>query len=367
MGESYLLDHPAAVRPGEELDVDRLAAYLQKNLPGRAGSLTIEQFPGGYSNLTYLLRIGDQNSELSQPRELVLRRPPFGANIRGGHDMGREYRILAALAGTYGKVPRPVLYCEDENVLGAPFYVMERVRGVILRNKLPSGMHLDPAMMRKICLSLIDSMVELHALDVQAVGLGDLGNPEGFAARQVAGWTRRYQNAITDDCPDLEPLTTWLAGHLPARSDAALIHNDFRYDNAILDPADLSHILAILDWEMATIGDPLTDVGVTLAYWAEPEDPQVLRQFGLTSMPGNLDRQQFLQQYAERSERVISDFLFYYVYGLFKNAVIVLQIYARYRQGKTQDPRFGGLIHIVRACNEMAQRALDQHKISHLY
>jgi aminoglycoside phosphotransferase (APT) family kinase protein len=281
--------------------------------------------------------------------------------------MGREYRILKALFDTYGKVPRPVLYCEDESVLGAPFYVMERVRGVILRNKIPPGMLLVPGLMHDICLGLINAMVELHALDIQAVGLCDLGNPEGFTARQVAGWTRRYQNAITDDCPDLGPLTSWLADHLPVYSDATLIHNDFRYDNAVLDPADLTRILAILDWEMATIGDPLTDVGVSLAYWAEPEDPEVLRQFGLTSLPGNLDRQQFLQQYAERSGRDVSDFLFYYIYGLFKNAVIVLQIYARYRQGKTQDRRFAGLIHIVRACNQMALRALDQQRISHLF
>jgi aminoglycoside phosphotransferase (APT) family kinase protein len=356
-----------SVRKGEELDVEHLEAYLHEHLPEASGSLTVKQFPGGYSNLTYLLLIRKSGGKRGPSRELVLRRPPFGANIKGGHDMGREFRILSALINTYGKVPKPLLYCEDESVLGAPFYVMERVKGVILRNKLPRGLVLKPEVVYQICLSLVDAMVELHALDSQAVGLGDLGHPEGFMARQVAGWTKRYQNAITNDSPDFETIINWLSQHIPERSDATLIHNDLRYDNAVLDPADLTRILAILDWEMATIGDPLSDLGVTLAYWAEPEDPEVLRQFGPTTIPGNMNRQQFLQRYAERSGRDISGFLFYYVYGLFKNAVIAMQIYARYRQGKTKDRRFAGLIHVIRGCNEVAQRALEHQKISHLF
>jgi len=362
MPERSFADPSVSVRKGEELDIDRLSAYLHGHLPDVKGTLAVEQFPGGYSNLTYLLRITN-----SQVRELVLRRPPFGANIKGGHDMGREYRILTALIDTYGRVPRPLLYCEDESVVGAPFYVMERVQGVILRNKLPRGFEIEPGLMQKICFSLIDALVELHALDANALGLGGLGKPEGYAARQVAGWTQRYQNALTDDCPGFEAITGWLAANVPANSGATLIHNDFRYDNAILDPQDLTRIVAILDWEMATIGDPLTDVGTTLAYWAEPEDPVVLRQFGLTTHPGNLDRRQFLDRYAQRSGRDVSDFLFYYVYGLFKNAVIALQIYARFRQGLTHDPRFGTLIEVVRTCHDMSLRALERQRISHLY
>ena len=363
MQELSYIDSATDVREGEGLDIARLGAYLRVNLTGATGLLTVQQFPGGYSNLTYLLHLTDGK----QVREMVLRRPPFGANIRGGHDMHREFRILSALIDTYGKVPRPLLYCEDEGVLGAPFYVMERVKGVILRNKIPAGLTLDAPQMQKVCLALIDALVELHALDYRAAGLSELGKPEGYAARQVAGWTKRYQDAVTDDCPDFDPITNWLAANVPANSDVTLIHNDFRYDNAILDPADLPRIIAILDWEMATIGDPLTDVGTTLAYWAEPGDPESLRQFGLTSQPGNLDRRQFLERYAGRSGRGVSNFLFYYVYGVFKNAVIALQIYTRFRRGLTKDPRFAGLIEIIRASKELAQRALDRGHISHLF
>jgi aminoglycoside phosphotransferase (APT) family kinase protein len=361
MPEPFFTDPSVSVRKGEELDVERLAIYLRQHLTGFKSLLAVEQFPSGYSNLTYLLRLDD-----SPPREWVLRRPPFGANIKGGHDMTREYRILNALRHTYHKVPTPLFYCEDDSVLGSPFYVMERVKGVILRNKLPRGFEIAPDLMQKICFALIEALVELHALDI-TTELSELGKPEGYTARQVAGWTKRYQNALTDDCPDFEPITRWLAANLPARSDAALIHNDFRYDNAVLAPEDLTRIVAVLDWEMATLGDPLTDVGTTLAYWAEPNDPDVLRQFGLTALPGNLDRQQFLDRYAEHSRRDVSGFLFYYVYGIFKNVVIALQIYSRYRQGLTRDPRFAALIDVMRAYDQIAQRALEHQRISRLF
>lgn len=359
MHESSLIDQPTMVRPGEELDLPRLTAYLREHLLDGQAALVVEQFPGGMSNLTYSLRLGE--------RELVLRRPPFGANIKGGHDMGREYRILRALIDVYPRVPRPLLFCADESVLGAPFYVMERVSGVVLRRRVPSSVEQDPALMRRICLALIDTLAELHALDYRAAGLDDLGKPEGYTARQVAGWTRRYRDARTDDCPDLEPLASWLATHLPAHADATLIHNDFRYDNVVLDPADLTRVIAVLDWEMATLGDPLTDLGTTLAYWTEPDDPPVLRQFGPTTQPGNLDRQQLLTRYAERSGRDVSDFLFYYVYGVFKNTVIALQIYARYRRGLTKDPRFAALIDVIRIYADMAQRAIERGQISGLF
>ncbi|MGE5250524.1 MAG: phosphotransferase family protein [Bacteroidota bacterium] len=362
MQQATWLDSAVAVRQGEGLDTARLEAYLREHL-GVSGPLTLGQFPGGYSNLTYLLSV----AEAGRVREMVLRRPPFGAHIRGGHDMQREYRILSALIDTYGKVPRPILFCEDESIIGAPFYLMERVTGIILRNRLPEGLVLDPGLMQSICFALIDALAGLHALDYHAAGLSELGRPEGYTARQVDGWTKRYRDALTPDCPDFEPVAAWLAANAPSQSEAALIHNDFRYDNAILDPADLTHIIAILDWEMATIGDPLTDVGTTLAYWAEPEDPQVLRRFGLTSHPGNLDRQQFLERYAARSGRDVSDFLFYYVYGSFKNMVIALQIYARFRQGLTKDPRFAGLIQIVRAYHDLIGRALERGRISRLF
>jgi aminoglycoside phosphotransferase (APT) family kinase protein len=256
MDDHQIIDQPTVVRDGEELPVEPLAAYLSERL-GVAGPLTVEQFPGGYSNLTYLLRL--------DALDLVLRRPPFGANIRGGHDMRREFRILSGLIATYPKVPRALLYCDDPEVIGAPFYVMERVAGVILRNRAPQSLELVPDVMRRLCLALIDTFVELHAIDYAAAGLGDLGKPAGYTARQVAGWTTRYANARTDDIPDMKHVAAWLAAHQLPEIRPTLIHNDFKYDNVVLDPRELPRIVAVLDWEMATLGDPLTDVGTTPA------------------------------------------------------------------------------------------------------
>lgn len=352
-------DQPTNVRAGEALDAAHLEAYLQAHLPDVRGTLEVQQFPSGFSNLTYLLRIGN--------RELVLRRPPFGANIRGGHDMHREYRILSGLITAYPKVPRPLLYCDDLAVLGAPFYVMERVQGVILRTKVPPGLNLQPEQMHRTCVALIDTLVELHRFDYYAAGLGDLGKPDGYTARQVRGWTERYTNARTDDIAAMEQAAAWLAANVPATHEAALIHNDYKYDNVVLDPHDLGRIVAVLDWEMATLGDPLTDVGTALAYWAEPGDPPPLRTFGITALPGNLNRQQWVEHYAARSGRDVGNILFYYVYGLVKNGVIVQQIYARYRKGATQDPRFANLIELVRVCGDMAVRAIERERISALF
>ncbi len=359
MPNDVLLDQPTAVRSGEALDVGQLQAYLREHLPGVAGPVEVQQFPSGFSNLTYLLRVGE--------RELVLRRPPFGANIRGGHDMGREYRILSGLITAYPKVPRPLLYCDDLEVLGAPFYVMERVQGVILRTKVPRGLNLQPQQMRRTCLALIDTLVELHGFDYHAAGLSDVGKPDGYTERQVRGWTERYTNARTDEINSMERAAAWLQSNIPLTSDAALIHNDYKYDNVVLDPQDLGCIVAVLDWEMATLGDPLTDIGTALAYWAEESDPAPLRMFGVTALLGNVSRQEWVEYYAERSGRDVSNILFYYVYGLFKNGVIVQQIYARYRKGVTHDPRFANLIELVRVCGDMAVRAIERGRISGLF
>ncbi len=352
------LDRPVAVRSGEELDIPRLAAYLRERIPGAGGELTIRQFPGGFSNLTYGLRMGG--------KAWVLRRPPFGANIKSAHDMGREYRVLSRLIDAFPHVPRPLVYCEDASVVGAPFYVMERVRGVILRNRPPAGVSLTAEVMERLSASFVDLLVELHGVDAEATGLADLGRPEGYVRRQVEGWARRYANAKTDDLAEMEEAARWLAANMPPESGAAVIHNDFKYDNLVLDPRDLSKTLAVLDWEMATVGDPLMDLGVSLAYWAEPGDPEALRTFGLTSLPGNYDRRRLLARYAERSGRDIADPVFYYVYGMFKLGVIAQQIYARYKKGHTRDPRFAGLVHVVRACGVMAVRALERNRIDRL-
>ncbi len=350
----FTIDEAGSVRSGEELDLEKLVTYLAENLPGAAASdpLVVEQFPHGHSNLTYLVRLGD--------RELVLRRPPFGNRVKSAHDMGREYRILSRLCRVYEPAPCPLLFCEDEGVLGAPFYLMERRRGIILRRP-PVDRSIPPEMVRRLCESLIVGLARLHALDYAAAGLADLGKAEGYVERQVTGWSRRYRDAQTDDLPALDRAAEWLAAHRPGESGAALIHNDYKFDNLVLDPDDLGRIVAVLDWEMATIGDPLMDLGTTLGYWIQPDDPEPIRRFlaGPTAMPGSLTRRELADRYATAAGRDLPDLLFHYVYGLFKIAVIAQQIYARYVRGATRDPRFAVLGPVVAALGESAGRAID--------
>lgn len=366
------IDRPAPVRSGEELDTESLSAYLAARLPGFAGQVEVLQFPAGFSNLTYLLRLKTDDG----PREVVLRRPPFGSEVATAHDMGREHRVLSALAPVWPKAPRPLLYCDDPEVLGAPFYLMERVSGVVLRSRPPAGVELTPAVLEGLSHAFVTALAELHGLDYAAAGLGDLGRPEGYVERQVRGWTKRYRAARTEDVPEVERAADWLAEHLPAHasdtSGAALIHNDFKYDNLVLDPEDLTRIVAVLDWEMATVGDPLMDLGSSLAYWIDPGDPEELRSPAvphLTALPGNLRRSELFERYLEASGRELppgGDPVFYYAYGQLKLAGIVQQIYYRYRQGTTADPRFAGLGALVRACGRAACMAIDQGRIDRL-
>ncbi len=351
------LDKPRDTRSGEELDRDALEPFLFDSIDGLEGPLTFKQFPAGHSNLTYFFASGDG-------REFVLRRPPFGANVKSGHDMKREFDILSRLHPVWSKVPQPYLYTEDEAILGAPFYVMERVQGLILRGmgKRPT---LDEATMARACNGLVETLVEIHSIDLEAAGLQDFGKPEGYVERQISGWTRRWNKAKTEEIPTIERAAEWLAANMPAESGASLIHNDFKYDNVVLNPDDLGEVTAVLDWEMATVGDPLMDLGSTLAYWCEEDDPQFLQTIaGPTAEPGNLSRKGIAERYAELSGRDISDVLFYYVYGLFKVAVIGQQIYYRYAKGYTQDERFGALIWAVKAIGDSAEKALNTGEIS---
>jgi len=359
------IDRPAPVRPGEELNAGRLAAYLREHLPGATadlaeGGLAVEQFPSGYSNLTYLLRLGD--------RRLVLRRPPFGSTVATAHDMAREHRILAALAPVYPKAPRPLLFCADEDVLGAPFYLMERVEGVILR---PAALSLPPPpeRMAAVADALVDTLAELHAVDWRAAGLAGLGRPEGYVERQVEGWAGRWRHAATGDLPEIERVAAWLAEHRPPGSGAALIHNDFKHDNLVLAPGDWSRVLAVLDWEMATAGDPLMDLGTTLGYWVEPGDPPEILALELSpsALPGSPGRAEVVERYARATGRDPGHAVFYYAYGLFKIAVIAQQIYARYRAGHTRDPRFANLHLGVAACARTAAQAIALGRIDRLF
>ena len=354
-------DQSSKTRPGEELPPELLFQYLNAHLPDLSTPLIIEQFPAGFSNLTYLLRAGD--------RELVLRRPPVGAKIKTAHDMSREYRILSHLYPVYKKVPRPLLFCDDESILGAPFYVMERVTGVILRAQQPKGFDLAPELMRRLSETFVETLAEIHEIDYEAAGLGDLGSPQGYVKRQVEGWTKRYFNARTDEVVSIEKLADWLQANLPDDSkQAGLIHNDYKYDNLVLSPDDLGRVIAVLDWEMATIGDPLMDFGTSLGYWVETNDPEEWQRygFGLTMLPGSFTRSELLEHYMRRSGRRIDEPVFYFAYGLLKIAVIVQQIYFRYQKGLTRDPRFAGLGALVKACGDLAQRSIERRRIDAL-
>lgn len=347
-------DRSSEVRRGEELPVAQLAAYLHASLPQFSGDLSVEQFPSGHSNLTFLVRVSEQ--------EMVLRRPPFGANIKSAHDMGREYKILSHLHPVYGKVPRPLLYCDDAAVIGAPFYLMERVKGIILRDALPQGLPLAPKTMSELSNAFIENLAVIHAVDYEAAGLGQLGKPVGYVARQIRGWKERYVNAKTDAIPEMDRVATWLAEHLPPESGATLIHNDYKYDNLVLEPQDPAHLRAVLDWEMATVGDPLMDLGTTLGYWAEENDPEERRSAApcLTMLPGNFTREQIVQRYAQVSGRDVSGIRFYYIFGLYKIAVIIQQIYNRWKLGFSQDPRFAEMIDLVRAYGRDAAREIEK-------
>ncbi len=350
-----MLDKATDIRKGEELDLGLLKSYLKDNLEGFSGDLEISQFPSGFSNLTYLLKSGE--------KEYVLRRPPFGANIKGGHDMNREYRVLSALEGFYPKAPKVVLYTNDESVMGAEFYIMERVRGVILRGRPPKNLTLTPEVMRAVSASCVNNLADLHLMDLDKAGLADFGKPEGYTERQVTGWVKRYFNAQTDKLPEMEQVADWLGKNIPAQQYVSFIHNDYKYDNLVLNPDKLEEIIAVLDWEMSTVGNPLMDLGTSLAYWAQGDDSEALKPFSLTWLPGNLNRAEFVDLYAEKTGFDLSNKVFYYVFGAFKIGVIIQQIYTRYKKGLTQDPRFANLIYAVMACGANAVKALDQDRI----
>jgi aminoglycoside phosphotransferase (APT) family kinase protein len=354
------IDQPTNVRIGEEIPVENLLGYLRENLPIDIANIEIFQFPGGHSNLTYLVKFGEA--------EYILRRPPIGAKIKSAHDMGREYAILSSLEDIYSKIPKPILHCEDESIIGSPFYLMTRVEGVVLRKSLPKGIELTEATMRELSTNFIDNLVDIHTLNIASTDLRDFGEPQGYVERQISGWIRRYKNAKTEENSQFQLITVWLNENTPKESSAALIHNDYKYDNLILSPSNVTNIEAVLDWEMATVGDPLMDFGCTLCYWIEPNDPTELHSidFGLTTLPGNLSRTQLVERYFERSPWDERNMLYYYVYGLFKLAVIIQQIYARYANGITTDKRFAQFNLAVRALGEVASLAINKKRIDNL-
>jgi aminoglycoside phosphotransferase (APT) family kinase protein len=323
------------VREGEAPDAGALAAYLREHLPQVPdAALQVRQFPSGASNLTYLVRAGGW--------EAVLRRPPLGPVPPKAHDMPREAEILRRLHPVFPLAPEPYLVCDDPAVLGAPFYLMERRRGVVLDQAVPPELAGVPELGRRVAEGMVDTLVRLHAVDPRAAGLEALGRPEGFLERQAAGWIGRWEQAATEPIAQVEPLGRWLAANVPASPAATLIHNDFKLNNLLLDPGDPGRVTAVLDWEMATVGDPLFDLGVSLGYWVEAADPAPLRDLlpTVTVLPGFPPRAELVRRYAERSGRDVGSLDWYLTFAYFKLAVIVQQIHARWVRGQTRDPRF---------------------------
>lgn len=350
-------DRATAVRAGEELNLEVLGSYLQAHFPAEAARLEVKQFPSGHSNLTYSVQLGG--------REMVLRRPPFGSKVKSAHDMGREFRVLSKLHGVYPQAPEVVLYCADLTVLGAPFYLMKPIHGVIIRRSPPAGLEFAPGIARLLSESFVDNLAQLHSLDYNGIGLGDLGKPEGYLERQVRGWTERYYGSRTHEFPEVERIVSWMRERMPSASGATLVHNDYKYDNLVLDPNDITKIIGVLDWEMCTIGDPLSDLGTALAYWIDAGDPEPLQRirWGPTTQPGSMTRAQLIERYQEKTGRDVSQMDFYLAFARFKVAVIVQQIYYRYHHGLTKDERFAAMPAVVEALLRASLECAETGKI----
>lgn len=350
------------VRKGEELPEVQLKQYLLDNqlIEDVNAELNVTQFSNGFSNLTYLLDI--------ENKSYVLRRPPAGA-VKRGHDMGREYKILSQLYKGFPKSPKAYAYTKNTDVIGASFYIMEKVDGVILTMREAKKRQIAPEGYQKITNEWLDTFVELHNTDYEVLGLGDLGRPEGYVERQVTNWGKQYLKAATDDIAEAEKVMAWMQEHQPREYDHSLIHNDFKYDNVIFEDDSWSNIRAVLDWEMCTLGDPLMDLGGTLAYWTSTSDSDILTKNlpSPTVFAGNPKRSELVEIYARKSGRDIRHLTFYYVYGLFKLAVIAQQIYYRYHKGYTTDERFAHLNVATQMLCTMAWQAIQKDRIEDLF
>lgn len=328
------LNPTTSVRPGEAFPVEHFVDYVRERVPGCDGDLIISQFPNGKSNLTYRLAFDD--------RTLVLRRPPLGTKAKSAHDMGREFRVMAAIKPYFEPVPQVYCHCADEGLIGSEFFLMEDVPGYAVGRRFPREWDWGRSEHHQFCRHFWDGLIALHTLDCHSHGLDHLGRPEGYEARQILGWNKRYRNAVTPDVADGEDVMTWLENRIPTEAKPAIVHNDYRIDNLILSPTDPSQVAAVIDWEMATVGNPLMDLGNSLAYWTEAADDDA--DVGVVSQPsdevGMFTRRDVLAYYEEKTGRDLSQFEFYYVAGLFRLAGIVQQIYYRFYHGQTEDKRF---------------------------
>jgi aminoglycoside phosphotransferase (APT) family kinase protein len=344
------------MRPGEELDVGRVDAWLKRELPSLRGLPEIMQYTGGASNWTYRLRYEND--------DLVLRRPPAGTKAKTAHDMGREYRLQQALRPVFPYVPEVLAYCADVSVIGAEFYVMRRLDGLIPRKDLPRGIVLSREQTRKLCINVLDVLIALHRVDHRAAGLEHLGKGVGYAQRQIEGWSERYAKARTWNVPRGREVMDWLKAHLPSTERICVTHNDFRFDNVVLAHDDPTRVVGVLDWELATLGDPLMDLGNSLAYWVQPDDDFFIRRLRRqpTHLPGMLTRQEVIDYYCERMGFRPESWRFYEVYGLFRLSVIAQQLYYRYFRGETQNPAFKSFWFVVNYLHWRCRRAIRRRE-----
>lgn len=333
-----LVDQPSAVRSSEQLDLPRLDAWLKQQLPELVGAPVLKQFAGGASNLTYQLDYSGNSTN----QTLILRRPPFGHKAKSAHDMQRECRVMQQLKPVYPWVPAVYALCTDDAILGCDFYVMEKLNGIILRRDLPKELTLSEQDTRQLCQNVLDKLIALHRVDYHACGLAELGRGEGYVARQVGGWSKRYRAAVTPNVPDFEQVMQWLDVNQPAEVATCLIHNDFRFDNVVLNPDNPLEVIGVLDWEMTTLGDPLMDLGSALAYWVQADDAAFFKATRMqpTHLPGMFTRDQVVAYYLAQTGLEIDSFNFYLVFGYFRLAGILQQIYARFYHGDTDNPRF---------------------------
>lgn len=343
------------VRADEGMPWDKLEAWLKGAIPGIEGPMLPLQFPGGAANLTYLMRFPEAPAGL---QELVVRRPPLGTVAPGAHDMGREYKALRGLAPAFDRAPFAHAYCEDANVIGAPFLVMERRTGVVIRKSIPEPMRHWPQVERRASFALVDAMADFHALDPVAIGLSSLGKPEGFVERQVHGWKKRWDRAKDRDIALCEDVFARLAATLPRPQAVSLVHNDLKLDNCQFDPANPDRVKSIFDWDMTTVGDPLIDLGTLLGYWADPGESAAASSSRVPNDGSFPTRKEITARYAERSAIDLSGIDWYEAFALWKTAVVIQQIYIRFKLGQTQDQRFAAMGERVVEQLELADQVL---------
>ena len=347
-----LIDQPKATRAEDALDINAVSAFVKSHYPNAFGALDIKQFPGGASNLTYQLNFDNVS--------LILRTSPKGTKAKGAHDMAREFRIMERLKPSYHYVPEMIALCSDESVIGREFYVMEKISGIIPRANLPKELILSETEVNTLCKNVIDTLIELHKVDIQSTGLHELGKGIGYCQRQVDGWSERYKKAKTWNVPSCNYVIDYLKANVPQQEKTCFIHNDFRFDNVVLDEHNPTKVIGVLDWEMATIGDPMMDLGNSLAYWVQADDDFVAKQTRRqpTHLKGMFTRKEVIQYYCDQMGFDAKDFTFYEVYGLFRLAVIMQQIYFRYHHKQTTNKAFKNFWLLVNYMNWRCKRLI---------